>query len=367
MDISTYLLGHYIMLVELIGLWAMVSMGVHINTRTVIVTRYVIIMIFVESILWSIEKWTQDFEKLSPARPILTSTIYLMFPIIVIAVMEMLEPIGRKMAWIFIPFIISVPLIYTSQWTHLFFWYTEDNKYIANGILGIYPYILFGIYVLLFVNHYISYYFKYSKSVRVGILYVIIASIIGVLIHVIFESDTDYSTLFASVVVIYYLFLYMHTSKYDSLTKMLNRQCYYYDSKNRVNKISGVVSADMNELKWINDEYGHEAGDNALKTVARCLTEECGRNKEAYRVGGDEFIIFYFNVNKDYIKKDVQMMRDSLADTAYTCAFGYAMMPQDLDIDSVIRSADRAMYEDKTKIKNRIVNSGGVLHNRKVD
>ncbi|MCR4961476.1 MAG: diguanylate cyclase [Lachnospiraceae bacterium] len=67
---------------------------------------------------------------------------------------------------------------------------------------------------------------------------------------------------------IYYLSLYVLTAKEDTLTHLLNRQCYYADSEKEKDMITAVVSVDMNDLKKINDTHGHDAGDKALKTVA---------------------------------------------------------------------------------------------------
>ncbi len=60
----------------------------------------------------------------------------------------------------------------------------------------------------------------------------------------------------------------MHMSKIDSMTGMMNRQTFYHDTAEIPKKLTGICSADMNELKWINDTQGHEAGDKAIKTVA---------------------------------------------------------------------------------------------------
>ncbi|MCR4635898.1 MAG: hypothetical protein K5754_06665, partial [Butyrivibrio sp.] len=80
MYILEFLLEHYIMLAELIGLWLLMDSGIHLTKKTVLVTRIVIILIFTESVLWSLELWTRSFETLSIARPILSSTIYLLHP-----------------------------------------------------------------------------------------------------------------------------------------------------------------------------------------------------------------------------------------------------------------------------------------------
>lgn len=136
----------------------------------------------------------------------------------------------------------------------------------------------------------------------------IIAASIGVILHIIFEIDVDYSTLFASLLLIYYLSLYVLTAKEDTLTQLLNRQCYYADIERLKDQVTAAVSVDMNDLKKINDTQGHDAGDKALKTVAACLAKNELRNKKIYRIGGDEFAIFYLNKTEDEVKKNIEQI-----------------------------------------------------------
>nr|MCR4673702.1 diguanylate cyclase [Lachnospiraceae bacterium] len=352
MNMVIFFMEHYIMLAELLGLWAMLDIGVHLKTRTVKVTRAVIILIFLESVLWSIEIWTRDFTTLTLWRPILSATIYLLHPLILIAIMEISAPIKRHRVVLYVPMVVSAVILYTSQWTHLIFWYTDDNKYLGNDpYFHSYPYFLFIFYAFIFLLRFIQHYRKYSIRIRIVIYFISIACLGGVGVHVVYRTTVDYGTLFASFLILYYLFLYMQTSKIDTLTKLMNRQCYYFDSKFHRGKISCVVSIDMNDLKLINDSEGHEAGDMALCTVADCLVEGAGRHKSVYRIGGDEFAIFYLGKNETEVKKDISSMKKKLAETEYVCAFGYEMVTKEKTIDEVMKEADHHMYKHKRELK----------------
>ena len=107
----------------------------------------------------------------------------------------------------------------------------------------------------------------------------------------------------------------------------------------------------MNDLKKINDTQGHDAGDKALKTVAECLTPNRLRNKKVYRIGGDEFAIFYLNKKEETVLKDIELMREELSKTPYVCAFGYEMV-EDKDVLGAMQIADREMYSNKAKLKD---------------
>lgn len=353
-----FLLDHYIMIAEVISLWLLLDSGIHLTRKTIVITRITIILILLESVLWSVENWTRSFENLSIARPLLTSVIYLLHPAIMIGIIAMGDGIPAKKRWILLPFIISIPIIFTSQWTHLIFWFTQDNVFRnVNSLIRYYPYILFFFYAIVMGAFLIENFSLFYRRARRGVFFTLIFSLMGVLLHLITDVDTDYSTLFASALILYYLFLYMNTSKIDTLTGLMNRQCYYADSKKGRERISAVASVDMNDLKKINDTMGHKAGDEALQVVGRCLTFKAGRAKNVYRIGGDEFAIFYYAKDEDYVQKDLELIKKELSKTPYVCAFGYTMVGKSEPIDTAMSLADQKMYKNKASIKHSNIKS----------
>lgn len=86
MDISLYLFDHYIMLTELIGLMALLATGVHLSEETKRATRVTVFLIILESIMFSMEQWTQYNDGHILLRALLTAGIYCMHPIIVTAI-----------------------------------------------------------------------------------------------------------------------------------------------------------------------------------------------------------------------------------------------------------------------------------------
>ena len=352
MDIVPLILGNYIMIAELLGLWVMLESNAHLKQRTIRTTRIVILLILLEAVLWAIERWTRELDHLTFARLILTPTVYLLHPIIMLGIMDMAEFIDKHRVLYYVPILVSAPLLYTSQWTHLIYWFTPENLYVAaDSILRYYPYFLFSLYVILFLGAFTMHYARYGTAERRGIMVSIVAATVGVVLNIIYGIDVDYSTLFASLLLIYYLSLYVLTAKEDTLTHLLNRQCYFFDAERLKDEISAVVSVDMNDLKKINDSQGHDAGDKALVTVASCLTTGMTRNKLVYRIGGDEFAIFYLNKSEDEVAGDIERMREALAKTPYVCAFGYEMV-EDKGIEDAMLTADREMYTNKAALKD---------------
>ncbi len=340
------------MIAELLGLWIMLGSNVHLKRRTIKTTRVVIILIFTEALFSTIERWTRGLDHLTYARIILTPTVYLLHPIIMLGIMDMAEYVKKHRALLYLPVLISAPLLYSSQWTHLVYWFSPDNVYhAADSVLRYYPYFLFLLYIILFVGAFTVQYIRHGTDERKGILVSIIAAAVGLILHFILKVEVDYSTLFASLLLIYYLSLYVLTAKEDTLTRLLNRQCYYADSEKLKDQITAVVTVDMNDLKKFNDVQGHDAGDKALITVAECLTKTGMQNKRVYRIGGDEFAIFYLGKTEDEVKADIEHMQSELSKTKYECAFGYEMV-KDKDIERAILAADREMYSNKAVLKD---------------
>lgn len=363
-----YVVENYEMILELIGLLVVLGISVHVSERIKRLTLAVVILMFVESGCFHVERWTQGFEQLSLLRPMLTASIYSLYPVILVLIMQITvsEPLpARTLLRLLIPELVSVPLYFTSQWTHLIFWYRPDNHYVGGpGLMSLWPYAIFFLYSLLFLLHNLRFFKSYSGKSRLSSVFIVCAPLLGVLYYKLYSIDKDYSALFTAALLLYYIFVYIHMSKIDPLTALLNRQSYYQDVQLGAKTITGVVSVDMNELKYLNDNFGHEAGDTALKTISAVLLQDHGRGGVPYRIGGDEFMILYSGVSRPEIAASVEQMRRKLAETPYTCAFGLAMVKPGGTIHEALVEADAEMYADKAALKAERLAQGRPLHMR---
>lgn len=123
----------------------------------------------------------------------------------------------------------------------------------------------------------------------------------------------------------------------------------------------GIVFMDADGLKKINDEYGHEAGDNLIKGVAKVLSEVSKESSVFMRYGGDEFVVLLPDCDdkkaKDYIEDFKQALKaysDNMSTPySYDASVGYAIgvLEDKSDLDSLIRKADFAMYEQKKALR----------------
>ena len=115
--------------------------------------------------------------------------------------------------------------------------------------------------------------------------------------------------------------------------------------------LTAVISIDLNDLKRLNDENGHAAGDTALCTIVACIQNILPRGCHLYRTGGDEFMILCSQVSKDDVPALIDHMRRELSKTPYCCAIGFATPDADEDFEHICSIADAAMYANKKQLK----------------
>lgn len=355
MSILDYITKNYIFLMELTGLWIISCVSVHITKRAVLFTRVAVVLLLLDSVFYNIEQWTQTFDSYTVWRPILTACVYSLQPVIMFSLMQLAAPLKKKNYWLLFPAAVGAVMYFTSQWTKLVCWFGESNTY-HGGPLSRLPYIIFAFYVLLFVIQCVIYFRNYPIGDRFTVLYIIITPLVGVALYFIFQTTGDYSATFASAILLFYLFWYIHMSKIDPLTGLMNRQCFYSDIRSIGQKFTAAASVDMNGLKQLNDSKGHTAGDAALRAISKVLLINSGTQKRVYRIGGDEFVIIYSGMNSDAVINDIETMRSEMSKTQYSCAFGYAFHDNEgEDIGVVLKASDKLMYDDKARMKKELL------------
>lgn len=149
----------------------------------------------------------------------------------------------------------------------------------------------------------------------------------------------------------YYIYLYMMRTKRDEMTGVLNRLSSIMDLKRAAGYRScGIISIDMNNLKEINDNYGHLSGDKYICSLANYLKNNLPRRAKIYRVGGDEFLIFWKNPKENEIYEKVQVMKTDLSKLNISVAIGYYIHDDKLiSIEEAVSKADFNMYADKKR------------------
>jgi diguanylate cyclase (GGDEF)-like protein/PAS domain S-box-containing protein len=149
-----------------------------------------------------------------------------------------------------------------------------------------------------------------------------------------------------------------HSATRDDLTGLLNRY-----SLNRALAATTVPAAliflDLDNFKGINDRYGHGSGDEVLRQVADTLRRHVPGHGQAFRLGGDEFLVLLPTDEDAAVNEAVWTLRQALADVetedgVLTGSFGVASFPREgRDLWQLIGLADERMYQEKLGHANR--------------
>ena len=136
----------------------------------------------------------------------------------------------------------------------------------------------------------------------------------------------------------------------DMLTTLYNRNRYIQVLEGMQAKTvikTGVAYIDINGLKRVNDLYGHEAGDRLIINTARSMLAILPEN--AYRVGGDEFVLICFDMDEMIFRSKVRDICDSIAAKRISVSVGAVWEESSSELETMLRRADDLMYAEKKK------------------
>jgi len=145
--------------------------------------------------------------------------------------------------------------------------------------------------------------------------------------------------------------------KHDVLTKLYNRS-FYVDEMNRLERKGpfpvSIIMADLNNLKHVNDQLGHAAGDQLLRRAGEVLLKAIEKPCQAARIGGDEFAILLPNCDEEHaqaivetIEKLVEINNQFYTVTPLSLSVGVATARSGDRLESVAKRADTSMYDAK--------------------
>lgn len=153
--------------------------------------------------------------------------------------------------------------------------------------------------------------------------------------------------------------IYKELAFTDAMTHINNRSAFELAmEKERLSVESHryILIADLNNLKHINDTYGHRFGDEAIKNTARIMHENFIGIGQCYRIGGDEFCVIINNTSLDIINRCLKTFHQAVNDIAattdypYSVATGYGAIDES-GIDNCFKAVDSIMYKNKIKSK----------------
>jgi diguanylate cyclase (GGDEF)-like protein/PAS domain S-box-containing protein len=159
-----------------------------------------------------------------------------------------------------------------------------------------------------------------------------------------------------------------HRASTDELTKLLKRNeaFEWIETLNkRAGRVSAVLLCDIDRFKFVNDTYGHATGDVVLQTLAERI-RGCLRSTDdmAARIGGDEFLVVLHGVHdlSDAVNVAEKLCSGAASPIATaagpitaTLSIGVTLAHADESTDAIVARADDAMYQAKSRGRNRVV------------
>jgi diguanylate cyclase (GGDEF)-like protein len=156
----------------------------------------------------------------------------------------------------------------------------------------------------------------------------------------------------------------------DSMVRVANKTAYtevvdkIYKRMREKERLNFMVAvADINDLKKVNDTYGHEYGDKLIQNGAFLLKKVWGK-RSVFRIGGDEFAVILFDMDEKAVEEKKRLFEEELKvfnqnnkvkPLYLQMAIGVAIYDPETDQDymEVFRRADEKMYTDKKEKKSR--------------
>lgn len=305
------------------------------------------ILIVVDNIEW----WTSTLSYPTMLRVWMSAIGYTVRPLVVLTIILIVLR-GRisKLPVLIFPAIVNAIVAFSGLFTDIAYSYDEANEYV-RGPLGFTTHIISAIYLVIVLC--LSIMFFVEKNVYEGMVVavIILAIFLATAFETILKMKGVLRLAIALSLVFYYLYFHTQCFKRDTLTGCLRRRFFYIDAGRRQSQITAVVSIDLNNLKALNDTFGHAEGDKAICTMVECIRKVAPNGCVLYRTGGDEFMMLCCKVKKEVVQQMIEDIQREMEQTRYSCAVGMTEYRKEEVIDNACKRADKMMYENKMRMK----------------
>ena len=293
------------------------------------------------------EYWAQQAVERIPLRVAFSIICYTFRPLAALGITMVLYPGYHRPRLIWIPAVVNMLVYSTAVFSPIAFYFDAGNHF-HRGPLGSSVYVVCVIYVLCIL--WLKRKRFHSRGKEGTILYYCAVVCIG-------AAVTDYfleGSLINAAVMMSSIFMYMFLRSFevnrDPLTKLWNRLAFYEDCDRNGSAVTAVALVDMNGLKSVNDDFGHEAGDRALKSIGECLLRVSGNQTTAYRIGGDEFVLLFVRQEEQAVRDTLDQLKTLIYEKGLSISVGYVMWKDRSDtVQDLIRWADEEMYREKSE------------------
>lgn len=274
---------------------------------------------------------------ISPAIPLLIALVY----------DEKL--LGKP--WLLWPVLgVNALLFLTTPWTGWMFSISRNNEYSRGPLFLLYvAACAYGLGLFIVANDKQAKRMQRGEQVCLALMFAIV--VLGLCVQIIVPQAHTSWYCVTLALIMYYCFLREVQSKYDPLTQTLNRAAYEKALLKMEKRVGGtIVMLDLDEFKSVNDQSGHQAGDECLRGAAQIICDSFSRLGNCYRVGGDEFCVLSTRCDQNALEAAERAMMEKvrLARREYAffpyISYGSCIYHGVGDIQQAINKADQNMY-----------------------
>ena len=215
----------------------------------------------------------------------------------------------------------------------------EKKAYIANGVL------LLVIFPVIWLN------LDQATSIRAIATLLLTYLFVGILINAFNKQQKKLQELVVT----------------DPLTSLLNRTLLENTLKQAIEQFKRaevpmtIAAFDLDHFKTVNDTHGHYLGDIVLKDVAAVFKNRCRKVDKVFRIGGEEFLIYFYNTSTDQalaisdeLREKIENL-DSLSEIQVTASIGLATLKENETWNEWLNRSDMKLYEAKQRGRNCVV------------
>ena len=189
-------------------------------------------------------------------------------------------------------------------------------------------------------------------------------------------SASGYALVFTFILLVVYLLIHLRTAvtratylaTHDPLTNLLNRRAMrersklMFDLTDRNGGTLSIIMLDIDHFKRVNDTYGHDVGDEAIRMVADVIRKRLRKSDLFSRIGGEEFLILLLNTPHEKTRDLAEELRHTVEITPFhkaqlhiTISLGYVQRNTDESYEALVKRSDEALYRAKHAGRNCVV------------
>lgn len=254
-----------------------------------------------------------------------------------------ISPLYKTLIGVHLLILISLVIVLKNALSEIRRYENNEVKQISIGLIVL---VVFTIIALGFF--YNSQNYIYSIFYGIG-LFIFIACLIGAA-----AERLHYYIIASANVEEYHTIAHM-----DIMTKLGNRMAFLKHQENiKPEENIGCVVLDINDLKLINDQYGHAEGDRLIIDAAECIQTAFSDIGNCYRIGGDEFAVILSTDSVTKIQNAIEVMNQCMEQKNLNrilpikIAYGYSTQHDNATFQNLFNEADANMYAKKKELKD---------------